>query len=105
MSNNNENTYSAKELNSMTNEELARLGTQLDDVTVAYRKERFPISGDPADKRASRAVGIWLGIGIVAAIGFLLVYLAWPWNYRGALHRPAPAAKLQSGAMSRSARR
>jgi hypothetical protein len=83
MSNNNENKYTAKELNSMTNEELARLGTKLDDVTVAYRKERFPISGDPADKRASRAVGIWLAIGIVAAIGFLLVYLAWPWQYRG----------------------
>lgn len=83
MSNNNEKKYTAKELNSMTNEELARLGTQLDDVTVAYRKERFPIVNDPAEKRAARAVGVWFAIGIVAAIAFLAVYLAWPWQYKG----------------------
>ncbi|MDO4762430.1 MAG: ubiquinol-cytochrome c reductase iron-sulfur subunit [Corynebacterium sp.] len=83
MSNNNEKKYTDKELNSMSNEELARLGTQLDDVTVAYRKERFPIANDPAEQRAARAVGVWFAIGIIAAIGFLAVYLAWPWHYKG----------------------
>lgn len=67
----------------MSNDELARLGTELDGVTVAYRKERFPIANDPADKRASRSVGILLGLSIIGAIGFILVYLAWPWNYKG----------------------
>ena len=52
----NEKNYSDKDLNGMSNGELARLGTELDDVTVAYRKERFPIDNDPAEKRASRAV-------------------------------------------------
>ena len=79
---NNEKQYTEKELNGMSNDELARLGTELDGVTVAYRKERFPIDNDPADKRASRTVGIWLGIGIVAAIAFLAVYLFWPWEYK-----------------------
>ncbi|MCQ9342258.1 ubiquinol-cytochrome c reductase iron-sulfur subunit [Corynebacterium sp. 153RC1] len=83
MSNNFDKQYTAKELDSMSNEELARLGTELDGVTVAYRKERFPIAGDPADKRAARGISIWFGIGIVAAIAFLAIYLFWPWEYKG----------------------
>lgn len=47
---NNEMKYTDKELNAMSNDELARLGTELDGVTVAYRKERFPIANDPAEK-------------------------------------------------------
>lgn len=83
MSNNNAKQYSEKELNAMTNEELARLGTELDDVTVAYRKERFPIANDPAEKRAERAVAIWFLLAILTAVGFIAVYLAWPWQYKG----------------------
>lgn len=79
----NEKNYSDKDLNGMSNGELARLGTELDDVTVAYRKERFPIDNDPAEKRASRAVAFWLGIGVLSAIAFLGVYIAWPWQYKG----------------------
>lgn len=78
----NEKNYSDKDLNGMSNGELARLGTELDDVTVAYRKERFPIDNDPAEKRASRAVALWLGIGVLSAIAFLGVYIAWPWQYK-----------------------
>lgn len=83
MSNNPEMNYTSKELDAMSNEELARLGTELDGVTVAYRKERFPVEGDPASKRASRTVGIWFGIGIVSALAFLAVYLFMPWEYKG----------------------
>ncbi|AGF72924.1 ubiquinol-cytochrome C reductase iron-sulfur subunit [Corynebacterium halotolerans YIM 70093 = DSM 44683] len=75
--------YTAQELNSMSNDDLARLGTELDEVTVAYRKERFPVPNDPAEKRAARGISIWLVIGIVAAIAFLGVYLFWPWQYQG----------------------
>ena len=79
----NEKNYSDKDLNGMSNGELARLGTELDDVTVAYRKERFPIDNDPAEKRAWRSVALWLGIGVLSAIAFLGVYIAWPWQYKG----------------------
>ena len=54
----NEKNYSDKDLNGMSNGELARLGTELDDVTVAYRKERFPIDNDPAETRATRGVAL-----------------------------------------------
>lgn len=83
MSNNENKKYTSQELNSMSNEELARLGTQLDEVTVAYRKERFPIPNDPAEKRAERLVAVWFFLGIVFALVFLGVYLFWPWEYKG----------------------
>ncbi|APT85120.1 ubiquinol-cytochrome c reductase iron-sulfur subunit [Corynebacterium aquilae] len=74
--------YTTQELNSMSNEELARLGTELDEVTVAYRKERFPIANDPAEKRAERAITIWFVLGIVLALAFMAIYLFWPWHYK-----------------------
>lgn len=74
--------YTTQELNSMSNDELARLGTELDEVTVAYRKERFPIANDPAEKRAERTITIWFLLGIVLALAFMAVYLFWPWQYK-----------------------
>lgn len=83
MSNNEVKKYTAKELAGMTNEELARLGTELDEVTVAFRKERFPVAGDPAEKRAERTVTIWFALAAVFALAFMAVYIWWPWEYKG----------------------
>ena len=83
MSNNKDKQYTTQELNAMSNEDLARLGTELDDVTIAYRKERFPIANDPAEKRAARAVTFWLILGIIGGLGFLATYIFWPWEYKG----------------------
>lgn len=82
MSNNNKD-YTTQELNAMSNEDLSRLGTELDGVTVAFRKERFPIANDPAEKRAERLIIVWLALGVLAGIAFLGVYLFWPWEYQG----------------------
>ncbi len=75
--------YTDAELNNMSEEELARLGTELDGVTVAYRKERFPIEGDPAEKRAGRRVGTFFALSVVMGLAFIAVYLFWPWHYKG----------------------
>ena len=75
--------YTSEELAAMSNDELARLGTELDDVTVAYRKQRFPMDNDPEEKRAARSVGLWFLLGAVFAIAFIAVYLFWPWKYKG----------------------
>lgn len=75
--------YTSKQLAAMNNEELARLGTELDDVSVAYRKERFPIDGDPAEKRAAITVGVLFTLGIVLVLAFIAIYLFWPWHYKG----------------------
>ena len=63
--------YTNAELDKMSNDELAALGTELDDVTVAFRKERFPVEGDPAEKRAGRNVAIWLFLSVIGGLGFL----------------------------------
>lgn len=82
MSNDNKKNYTDAQLKAMSNDELAALGTELDDVTVAFRKERFPIDGDPAEKRAAAGITIWTLIAVLAGIAFLAVYLFWPWEYK-----------------------
>ena len=72
--------YTDQELERMSNAELAALGTELDDVTVAYRKERFPVEGDPREKSAAAGINAWLAVSVVTAIAFLGIYLFWPWE-------------------------
>ncbi|UIZ91596.1 ubiquinol-cytochrome c reductase iron-sulfur subunit [Corynebacterium sp. CNCTC7651] len=72
--------YTTEELDRMSNAELAALGTELDDVTVAYRKERYPVEGDPREKAAAAGINVWLAISIISALAFLGVYLFWPWQ-------------------------
>lgn len=74
--------YTSEELDRMNNAELAALGTELDDVTVAYRKERFPVDGDPREKSSELGINIWLIISVLCGIAFLGVYLFWPWEPR-----------------------
>ena len=74
--------YTDKELSNMSNEELARLGTELDGVTVAYRKERFPMTNDPAEKRAARGVALYFALAVIFGLAFIAVYLFWPWEYK-----------------------
>ena len=72
--------YTNEELDRMSNAELAALGTELDDVTVAYRKERFPVEGDPREKSAAAGINAWLLVSVLCGIAFLAVYLFWPWE-------------------------
>ncbi|MCQ4610961.1 ubiquinol-cytochrome c reductase iron-sulfur subunit [Corynebacterium sp. CCUG 51687] len=74
--------YTSQDLDRMNNAELAALGTELDDVTVAYRKERFPVDGDPREKSSELGINIWLTISVLCGIAFLGVYLFWPWEPR-----------------------
>lgn len=83
MSNHENNKYSSEELSKMSNADLARLGAELDDVTIAYRKERFPIANDPAEKRAARGVAIWLALSVILGLAFIAIYLFYPWHYKG----------------------
>ena len=83
MSNNENKKYSSEELSKMSNADLARLGAELDDVTIAYRKERFPIANDPAEKRAARGVTIWLALSVILGLAFIAIYLFYPWHYKG----------------------
>src|SRR5699024_582517 len=81
MSNVNRN-YTYDELKVMRNEELAALGTESDDDTVAYRTDRFPFGGYPAEKRSARGINILLVIAVISALAFLGIYIFWPWEFK-----------------------
>jgi ubiquinol-cytochrome c reductase iron-sulfur subunit len=72
----------AAELEDMTPDELARLATELDDVVVLHNRKKFPIPGTRAEKRAERAVALWFGISAICGLGFIVAYLAWPFEYK-----------------------
>lgn len=77
-------TPTAAELDDMTPDQLATLAANLDDVVVLHNQPKFPIPGTRAEKRAERAVAMWFAISAVTGLGFLAVYLFWPFEYKAA---------------------
>ncbi|NLU82880.1 ubiquinol-cytochrome c reductase iron-sulfur subunit [Rhodococcus sp. HNM0569] len=75
--------YTDDELDRMSQEELVELGTNLDGVDIAYRRNRWEVPGTKAEKRAERNVAFWFALSGVAAVAFILIYLFWPWQYAG----------------------
>ncbi|QIS02812.1 Rieske 2Fe-2S domain-containing protein [Nocardia brasiliensis] len=70
------------ELDAMSRDELVKLGTERDGVDVAYRRERFPVPGTRAEKRAERAVAFWFAVSGIAAAALVGVFLFWPWEFK-----------------------
>ena len=71
------------ELASMSREELLELGGKLDGVEIVYKEDRWPVQGTKAEKRAERSVANWLLLGGFSGLALLLVFLFWPWEYKG----------------------
>ena len=72
-----------RELAEMSRDELVKLGTALDGVEVIYREPRWPVAGTRAEKRAERRVASWLLLGGFSGLALLLIFLFWPWEYKG----------------------
>ncbi|WP_433527583.1 cytochrome bc1 complex Rieske iron-sulfur subunit [Nocardia pseudovaccinii] len=72
-----------EELDAMSRDELVKLGTERDGVDVAYRRERFPVPGTRAEKRAERQVSFWFAVSGIAAAVLVGVFLFWPWEFKG----------------------
>ncbi|HTZ45261.1 MAG TPA: Rieske 2Fe-2S domain-containing protein [Jatrophihabitans sp.] len=65
---------SAEEVAKLSTEEAMIAGAETDDVFIVHRRERFPIAGTKAEKRAERIVaGVFL-LGFLAAVGFIVVF-------------------------------
>jgi ubiquinol-cytochrome c reductase iron-sulfur subunit len=71
------------ELASMSREELVDLGGKLDGVETLYKEPRWPVPGTKAEKRTERLVAYWLLLGGISGLALLVVFLFWPWEYRG----------------------
>jgi ubiquinol-cytochrome c reductase iron-sulfur subunit len=71
------------ELASMSREELVELGGKIDGVETVFKDDRWPVGGTKAEKRAERAVAYWLLLGGVSGLALLVIFLFWPWEYKG----------------------
>jgi len=71
------------ELASMSREQLVELGGKLDGVDTVFKEDRWPVPGTKAEKRAERTVAYWLLLGGLSGLALLLIFLFWPWEYKG----------------------
>jgi ubiquinol-cytochrome c reductase iron-sulfur subunit len=76
------NKHSIENLDQMSRDDLVELGTNLDGVDVVFRKDRWPVEGTRAEKRAERNVAAWFILAGIAGLAFIGIYLFWPWEYQ-----------------------
>jgi ubiquinol-cytochrome c reductase iron-sulfur subunit len=71
------------ELASMSRQELVELGGKLDGVETVFLEDRWLVPDTKAEKRAERTVAYWLLLGGFSGMALLLIFLFWPWEYKG----------------------
>ena len=71
----------AEELRKMSPEEVMIAGSEADGVHIVHRRDRFPVRGTLAEKRAERAVAACFGISALAGIGFIVAFVAIPFKW------------------------
>ena len=76
-------TPTDEQLAQMSREELVALGGKMDGVDTVFKDERWPVPGTKAEKRAERAVAYWLLLGGLSGLALLVIFLFWPWEYKG----------------------
>ncbi|MDD7968040.1 cytochrome bc1 complex Rieske iron-sulfur subunit [Actinomycetospora lemnae] len=69
-----------RELDRMDVHELGRLGARLDDVEIVDDAPRHE-PGSREERRAYRRVAAWFVLTALGAVGFVLVFVLWPWQY------------------------
>ncbi|HEX5118908.1 MAG TPA: ubiquinol-cytochrome c reductase iron-sulfur subunit [Pseudonocardiaceae bacterium] len=66
----------------MSRDELTELGMKLDGVEMIEYHDPWPVKGTRAEKRAERTVAFWFIVAALAAVAFIVVFIAWPWQYQ-----------------------
>ena len=69
------------ELAEMSTDDLVRLGNRIDDIEIVSDRARFPVPGTRAEKRAERQVAGWFILSAVMGLAFIVIFIAWPWEY------------------------
>jgi ubiquinol-cytochrome c reductase iron-sulfur subunit len=62
-------------------ERQAVQAAEIDGVRIVHRRERFPVPGSRAEKRAERAVSLCFVIAFLGAVAFSVCYIVLPWQY------------------------
>lgn len=71
----------AEDFAGMTTEEAMIAAAREDGVVLVHRRDRFPIPGTKAEKRAELGVALCFFAAFAAAVAFILVFIAVPWKY------------------------
>ncbi len=61
--------------------ELVREGARRDGVQILHYRPAFPVPGTKQEKRVERTVAAWLLLTGLSATAFIVLYVAWPWEY------------------------
>jgi ubiquinol-cytochrome c reductase iron-sulfur subunit len=76
---------SEEQIRQMTPEEAMIAGAASDGVYISHRRDRFPIRGTKAEKRAERGVALAFTISALAGVAFIVYFCAgkWKWHLPG----------------------
>jgi ubiquinol-cytochrome c reductase iron-sulfur subunit len=69
------------DLTSMSTFEQVTYGAEVDGIHIVHRRDRFPVPGSQAERRAERGVAACFLLTFVATVAFIVIYVAAPWNY------------------------
>ena len=69
------------ELDGMSQDQLVKLGTNLDGVEIIHRRERFPEPGSKAEKRAERSVALWFLLAGLSAGACVVIFIFNHWEF------------------------
>lgn len=78
---------SDEELAQLSQDELVRLGAAMDGVELVEYNDPWPVKGTRAERRAERVVAFWFVLAALAAVAFIVVFIAWPWQYQEPGHQ------------------
>jgi ubiquinol-cytochrome c reductase iron-sulfur subunit len=69
----------------MTPEEAMIAGAEVDGIHIVHRRDRFPIRGTKAEKRAERGVALAFAVSGLAGVAFIVYFIAghWKWHLPG----------------------
>lgn len=65
-------------------DERSRIAAAVDGVHIVHRRDRFPIPGTRAERRAERAVAACFLLTFLGAVAFTVAYVVLPWRYDSA---------------------
>jgi ubiquinol-cytochrome c reductase iron-sulfur subunit len=71
----------AEELRGMSPEEVMLAGAAADDIAIPHRRNRFPVRGTHAEKRAERGVATCFLISALAGVAFVVYFCAGKWHW------------------------
>jgi ubiquinol-cytochrome c reductase iron-sulfur subunit len=82
---------SAEELRQMTPEDAMIAGAETDDIHIVHRRDRFPIRGTNAEKRAERGVALAFAVSGLCGFAFIVYFIVGKWKW----HLPGTAQTFQ----------